>query len=38
MKELEARGLVVREVHSAPLRIEYSLTRMGRALGPPSAS
>jgi DNA-binding HxlR family transcriptional regulator len=35
MRELEARGMLSREVHSGPpLRVEYSLTRMGRALGP----
>ena len=35
MKELEARGLVEREVHPGPpIRVTYSLTEMGRALGP----
>jgi DNA-binding HxlR family transcriptional regulator len=35
MKELEARGLVVRHVHSGPpVRVEYALTDMGRALRP----
>ncbi len=35
MKELEARGLVHRTVHAGPpLRVEYSLTDMGRALEP----
>ena len=35
MKELETRGLVSREVHAGPpVRVEYSLTRMGGALGP----
>ena len=35
MKELETRGLVSREVHPGPpVRVEYSLTRMGWALGP----
>jgi DNA-binding HxlR family transcriptional regulator len=35
MKELEARGMVVRDAHPGPpLRVEYSLTHMGRALGP----
>jgi DNA-binding HxlR family transcriptional regulator len=35
LKELEARGLVERTVYSGrPVRVEYSLTRMGFALGP----
>ncbi len=35
MKELEARGIVAREVHAGPpLRVEYSLAEMGRALEP----
>jgi DNA-binding HxlR family transcriptional regulator len=35
MKELEARGIVEREVHAGPpLRVEYSLAEMGRALEP----
>ena len=35
MKELEARGVVERTVHPGPpVRVEYDLTRMGRALGP----
>lgn len=35
MKELEARGIVERSVHSGPpLRVEYSLSTMGRELGP----
>ena len=35
MKELEARGVVERTVHAGPpVRVEYDLTRMGRALGP----
>jgi DNA-binding HxlR family transcriptional regulator len=35
MKELETRGLVAREVHPGPpVRVEYSLTRMGWALAP----
>jgi DNA-binding HxlR family transcriptional regulator len=35
MKELEARGVVARTVHAGPpVRVEYDLTRMGRALGP----
>ena len=35
MKELEARGLVVREVDSGPpVRVRYRLTNMGRALAP----
>ena len=34
LKELEAEGIVVREVHADPaLRIEYHLTEKGRALG-----
>ncbi len=33
MKELEARGLVERRVYpEAPVRVEYSLTEMGREL------
>jgi DNA-binding HxlR family transcriptional regulator len=35
MKELEARGIVERTVLSGPpLRVEYSLSRMGRELEP----
>ena len=35
MKELEGRGLVERTVYPGPpVRVEYSLTEMGRALGP----
>ena len=35
MKELEARGMVQRQARSGPpLRVEYSLTQMGNALGP----
>jgi DNA-binding HxlR family transcriptional regulator len=35
MKELEARGIVERQVHAeAPVRVEYELTGMGRELGP----
>src|SRR5579884_794696 len=35
MKELEARGIVQRTVHPGPpLRVEYSLSRMGRELEP----
>jgi DNA-binding HxlR family transcriptional regulator len=35
MKELEARGIVERQVHSdTPVRVEYELTTMGRDLGP----
>jgi DNA-binding HxlR family transcriptional regulator len=35
MKELEARGLVQRTVYEGPpLRVEYSLSDMGRALEP----
>jgi DNA-binding HxlR family transcriptional regulator len=35
MRELEARGLVERTVHSGPpVRVEYALTEMGRALEP----
>lgn len=35
MKELEARGIVTREVHAeTPVRVEYSLTEMGRELAP----
>jgi DNA-binding HxlR family transcriptional regulator len=35
MKELEARGIVVRTVHPGPpLRVEYELSRMGRELEP----
>jgi DNA-binding HxlR family transcriptional regulator len=35
MKELEARGIVERHVSSEPpVRVEYELTGMGRALGP----
>jgi DNA-binding HxlR family transcriptional regulator len=35
MKELEARGIVERTVHSGPpVRVEYSLSEMGRELGP----
>ena len=35
MKELEARGIVEREVHPGPpVRVSYALTDMGDALGP----
>ncbi|PZS32293.1 MAG: MarR family transcriptional regulator [Pseudonocardiales bacterium] len=35
MKELEARGVVERTVHSGPpVRVEYRLTEMGRELEP----
>jgi len=35
MKELEAEGLVARRVFDeAPVRVEYELTEMGRALEP----
>jgi DNA-binding HxlR family transcriptional regulator len=35
MKELEARGMVERTVHSGPpVRVEYSLSTMGRELEP----
>jgi DNA-binding HxlR family transcriptional regulator len=35
MKELEARGLVVRHVRpDTPVRVEYELTPMGRDLAP----
>ena len=35
MKELEARGIVERQVHAeAPVRVEYELTTMGRDLAP----
>src|SRR3954464_6495188 len=35
MKELEARGIVARHVHPAsPVRVDYALTPMGRALAP----
>jgi DNA-binding HxlR family transcriptional regulator len=35
MKELERRGIVERRVMPGPpLRVEYSLSRMGRELGP----
>jgi DNA-binding HxlR family transcriptional regulator len=35
MKELEARGIVERQVHEgSPARVEYSLTSMGRELAP----
>src|SRR4051794_25013550 len=35
MKELEARGIVERQVHAeAPVRVEYELTTMGRELAP----
>jgi DNA-binding HxlR family transcriptional regulator len=35
VKELEARGLVQRTVHAGPpVRVDYALTEMGRALGP----
>ena len=35
MKELEARGIVERIVHPGPpVRVEYSLSEMGRELGP----
>jgi DNA-binding HxlR family transcriptional regulator len=35
MKELEARGVVIRTVHHGrPVRVEYELTEMGRELAP----
>jgi DNA-binding HxlR family transcriptional regulator len=35
MKELEGRGIVQRTVHAGPpVRVEYSLSEMGRELGP----
>jgi DNA-binding HxlR family transcriptional regulator len=35
MKELEARGIVERNVHpDSPVRVEYQLTEMGRELAP----
>ncbi|HWE59439.1 MAG TPA: helix-turn-helix domain-containing protein [Solirubrobacteraceae bacterium] len=35
MKELEGRGIVERTVHPGPpVRVEYSLSKMGRELGP----
>jgi DNA-binding HxlR family transcriptional regulator len=35
MKELEARGIVERNVHAgSPARVDYELTTMGRELGP----
>jgi DNA-binding HxlR family transcriptional regulator len=35
VKELEARGIVERTVHSGPpVRVEYSLSKMGAELGP----
>jgi DNA-binding HxlR family transcriptional regulator len=35
MKELEARGIVERTVHPGPpVKVEYSLSEMGRELGP----
>jgi DNA-binding HxlR family transcriptional regulator len=35
MKELEGRGMVERTVHPGPpLRVEYSLSRMGQELEP----
>ena len=35
MKELEARGMVERRVvDAAPVRVQYTITEMGRALGP----
>ena len=35
MKELEARGVVERNVYPGPpLRVEYGLSQMGRELGP----
>src|SRR5687768_16410617 len=35
MKELEARGIVDRRVYDeAPVRVEYELTKRGRALAP----
>jgi DNA-binding HxlR family transcriptional regulator len=35
MKELEARGIVARRVHpETPVRVDYELTEMGRALAP----
>jgi DNA-binding HxlR family transcriptional regulator len=39
MKELEARGIVERHVHTdPPARVEYELTDMGRALAPALAA
>jgi DNA-binding HxlR family transcriptional regulator len=35
VKELEARGVIARTVHPGPpVRVEYELTEMGRALSP----
>lgn len=35
VKELESRGIVERTVHAGPpVRVEYSLSRMGRELEP----
>ncbi len=35
MKELESRGMVERRViEAAPVRVQYTVTEMGRALGP----
>jgi DNA-binding HxlR family transcriptional regulator len=35
MKELEARGIVERQVHAdSPVRVEYELTGMGQELAP----
>ena len=35
VKELEARGVIVRTMHEGPpVRVEYALTPMGRSLGP----
>lgn len=35
MKELEARGVVIRTVHDGrPVRVTYTLTEMGRGLEP----
>jgi len=35
MKELEARGIVERQMHpDSPVRVDYQLTPMGRALAP----
>jgi DNA-binding HxlR family transcriptional regulator len=35
MKELEARGMVERRVvEAAPVRVQYTITEMGRALAP----
>jgi len=39
LKELEARGIVVRHVETtAPIRVEYALTARGRAFGEVAAA